>query len=657
MDRLKYFLLVWLVAVLPAMLAGCKSDDDDPDQPTSTFDVDFELPASIVAPRNDDYVFAVKNQKAPLVTDQFLLENASGLSYEATITKASAETFSVSFPKSLKDGNYRVYIKRGDRKKGFGTTSIRFVDRIITPAEGSTVYGFIGTPDGKGVKDVLVSDGYEIVKTDADGVYQMKSKKELGYVFFTLPANYEAQADGVFPRIYETTKLGESAPERIDFTITPVTGQENFKILFLGDMHLANRTNDLNQFDELTKDITNYRASHGSEKVYGITLGDMTWDIYWYTKKYGFNEYRATINEKVKNMQIFHVIGNHDNDYLATNNIAAKMMYRTTISPNYYSFNIGQVHFVVLDDIDCSTYDGTTSRNYVEQVVNEQITWLANDLKYVDKSTPVIVMMHAPLYYPSTATKFKLELKNGNELLSALDGYKVHFVTGHTHKNYNVLPSDAVTNGKDVYEHNVAAVCGDWWWSGQLSPGYLMAPDGSPAGYAIWDFQGKTPSYIYKGTQMNENVQFRSYDLNNVSFSFADVPNLSSTATVARLSFQRYISAYPGKKNNEVLINVWAANNNWDVTVKTESGKNLTVSQVMAYDPLHIAAMSVKRFNDSSITSAPNFITQQFNHFYKVTAPDADTDLVITVKDEFGHTWIENMARPKAFSVESYKFR
>jgi len=40
-----------------------------------------------------------------------------------------------------------------------------------------------------------------------------------------------------------------------------------------------------------------------------------------------------------------------------------------------------------------------------------------------------------------------------------------------------------------------------------------------------------------------------------------------------------------------------------------------------------------------------------------VKADDADTDLVITVKDEFGHTWTEEMQRPKAFSTDAYKLR
>jgi hypothetical protein len=108
---------------------------------------------------------------------------------------------------------------------------------------------------------------------------------------------------------------------------------------------------------------------------------------------------------------------------------------------------------------------------------------------------------------------------------------------------------------------------------------------------------------------------------------------------------------------NEVLINVWNWSPRWTVTVTTAGGTNLPVTMTSAYDPLHIAALTVKRFNSSSITSTPSFVTESSHHFFKVTAPDADTDLVITVKDEFGNTWTENMARPKAFSTDAYKLK
>ena len=121
--------------------------------------------------------------------------------------------------------------------------------------------------------------------------------------------------------------------------------------------------------------------------------------------------------------------------------------------------------------------------------------------------------------------------------------------------------------------------------------------------------------------------------------------------------YQQYVDAYPVNSDNEVLINIWNWNPRWTLTVTDEKGNNLTPTAVWAYDPLHIAALSVKRFNLASLSSTPNFITEKFPHFFKVKADDADTDLTITVKDEFGHTWTEEMQRPKEFTTDAYKLK
>ncbi|MCM1348897.1 MAG: calcineurin-like phosphoesterase family protein [Firmicutes bacterium] len=661
MNRIKIFMLAWLAATLPVSFVAC-SDDDEPNGVTNTtgaFDVDFNLPASVVMPRNGSYTFTVNNEKSPLTSDFFYLQNGSGVSYECTIEAATPQNFTIKVPSNLTNGSYRVYMRRGDHRKDFGQTSIQIVDHIVEPAEGSTIYGLISTPDGKGVANIPVSDGFDIVLTDSEGIYQLKSKKELGYVFYTLPSNYEASANGILPRIYETTKLGENDAERIDFQVNPVNGQEKYKILFLGDMHLADRTGDLAQFAEFTADINKYKATHSSEKIYAITLGDMTWDIYWYSRKYGLDEYVKTMNDQVKNLQVFHTIGNHDNDYKATSNFEAKAKYRSTISPNYYSFNIGGVHYVVLDDIDCSKYDGTESRNYSKIVPQEQLEWLSRDLAFVDKSTPLIIMMHAQVFKPNAngTPRIDQDANNAQRMFRILSGRRVHFVTGHTHVSYTFNPSDlaSLIGGENYYEHNTAAVCSSWWWSGHLTPGCHISLDGAPGGYAIWDINGSNIEWVYKATNADETYQLRSYDLNNVSFSLNDVPNMPSNLSAsAKAKYLQYCNAYPANKNNEVLLNIWNWNSKWTITVTTETGRNLAVERVTTFDPLHIAALSVKRFNSASITSAPNFITETLHHFFKVKAPDADTDLNITVKDEFGNTWTEKMERPKAFSTDAY---
>lgn len=633
------------------------SKDEATEVASDSFGVSFDCPSLIEVSKGGEYTFQVEGGEEPQASDVLVLESTDGISYTCTLVSVSENSFTVKISEGCESGTYRVFIKRGDRKKQIGSTYINIVEGMdFTPDAGTTVYGVVSTADGP-VSGVVVSDGVEVTVTNEQGIYQLQSDKEWGYVFISVPAGYEVPAEGVLPQFYKMMKGDASTAERVDFSLTAVDGQDDYKVLVLGDMHLANRTGDLKQFMEFTSDLNAYRALHQQEKMYAIALGDMTWDLYWYSNSYALPEYLNTINSQVKGLQIFHTIGNHDYDYKATNDRDAESRFIDYIAPTYYSFNLGKVHYVVLDDIDCSNYDGTTSRDYEKRVSAGQLSWLAKDLSHVDKSVPLVVVMHAQVFYPSQTDGFKVDhdVLNTTQLLNVLDGYKVHFITGHTHMNYNVTPDDAVTGGREVYEHNTGAICGSWWWSGYLTPGVHLSPDGTPGGYAIWSVNGTDMEWMYKATGWTEDYQFRSYDLNNVHFSLADVPQMPAGVPASvKKEYMKYVDAYPENQDNEVLINIWNWNPRWTLKVTDENGNTLTPEEVWAYDPLHVAAMSVKRFNSSTLTSTPSFITEKFPHFFKVKAADADVDLTITVCDEFGHQWTENMQRPKAFSTDAY---
>lgn len=648
--------LVWFVLVAGLPLMAC-SKDEATEVASDSFGVSFDCPSLIEVSKGGEYTFQMEGGEEPQASDVLVLESTDGISYTCTLVSVSENSFTVKISEGCESGTYRVFIKRGDRKKQIGSTYINIVEGMdFTPDAGTTVYGVVSTADGP-VPGVVVSDGVEVTVTNEQGIYQLQSDKEWGYVFISVPAGYEVPAEGMLPQFYKMMKGDASTAERVDFSLTAVDGQDDYKVLVLGDMHLANRTGDLKQFMEFTSDLNAYRALHQQEKMYAIALGDMTWDLYWYSNSYALPEYLNTINSQVKGLQIFHTIGNHDYDYKATNDRDAESRFIDYIAPTYYSFNLGKVHYVVLDDIDCSNYDGTTSRDYEKRVSAGQLSWLAKDLSHVDKSVPLVVVMHAQVFYPSQTDGFKVDhdVLNTTQLLNVLDGYKVHFITGHTHMNYNVTPDDAVTGGREVYEHNTGAICGSWWWSGYLTPGVHLSPDGTPGGYAIWSVNGTDMEWMYKATGWTEDYQFRSYDLNNVHFSLADVPQMPAGVPASvKKEYMKYVDAYPGNQDNEVLINIWNWNPRWTLKVTDENGNTLTPEEVWAYDPLHVAAMSVKRFNSSTLTSTPSFITEKFPHFFKVKAADADVDLTITVCDEFGHQWTENMQRPKAFSTDAY---
>lgn len=653
-NVLKYLLLA-LIAV--SQLFACGGSDDEK-TPADNFDVQFTVPGSVDVTEGGECTFAVSGGgKSPLTTDTFILESDAGISYVCPIVNTSSDSFTVRLADGCETGYYKVFVKRDARKKSFGRIYINIVEDIdFKPDAGTTVYGIVSSA-GVGVENVVVSDGAEVTVTNEKGIYQLKSAKKWGYVFISVPSGYEVPSVGVLPQFHRALKNSADVVERADFKLEKVDGQDSYKIFMLGDMHLANQTGDLGQFAQFTSDLTDYMTRHKGEKMYALTLGDMTWDLYWYSNSYYFPQYLNTVNSQIKNLQIFHTMGNHDNDFQTRSDYDAAVKYVDQICPTYYSFNIGKVHYVVMDDIDCSSYDGTESRNYVKSLSAEQLDWLAKDLSHVAKTTPVVVAMHAQVFYPTTSG-FKIDHDQVNtlRLFDILDGYTVRFVTGHTHKLFNVTPDAPIVDGHNFREYNSGSVCASWWWSGNLTPGIHIGTDGTPGGYGIWDVTGTDFQCLYKSTGWPEEYQFRSYDLNNVHFSMADVPLMPSDISASvKNAYMQYVNAYPQNNDNEVLINIWNWNSDWTLSVVDENRKTLPYTEVWAYDPLHIAALSVKRFNNAGLKLTPSFITDKFTHFFKVKAGDADTDLVITVKDEFGNEWTENMQRPKAFSTDAYR--
>lgn len=658
-ETLKRILVVFLTTLSMVVFSGCDGTKETPDNPDGTpINVSgIILENSVSAKKGGDVTLKVVGSHGPETGDVIVLMNTAE-SFDNQIKSIDKGSFTFTLDPKVTTGRYEMLVRRNSRTKIVGHINIDIIFDVvdIEPTGGNNVYGVVHC-DGEGLADVVVSDGVEVVKTDKDGVYQFKSAKKWGYVFISIPKGYEVGSEGVLPQFHATLTEKADKAERHDFNLVKVN-QEKYRVYFLGDMHLADRTNDLNQFDNCMKEVK-ADIMDDDVKSYVITLGDMTWDLYWYSRKYYFPQYLNSVNYYFKNatkqVQFFHTIGNHDHDMCKDGDFNTVVEYVKDIAPTYYSFNIGDVHYIVLDDILCTNVGGAASakpeRSYKSEVTDEQLKWLAKDLSFVSKTTPVIVTSHAPVYAKETVknvnTVTTYYLNNSATLVSKFKGYKVDFVTGHTHVLYNVDKSS-----EGIYEHNAGAVCASWWWSGYLTPGIHICTDGAPGGYSVWDITGKDKKWRYKGTGRDENEQFRSYDLNNVWFTVEkDAPNVPAAL---KSDFEKYTDAYPKNSKNEVLINIWNWNPKWQIEIK-ENGKTLTSTRVKGYDPLHIAALTAKRFNNSAIKEVPAFTTTVNYHMFKVKASSPTSTIDIKVTDEFGHVYTETMERPKTFSTEAYK--
>lgn len=642
MKRVFGYITALCMAVCVLMAASCEKNGDTPE----TFDVQFEVPENVSV----DYgakslTFRVLFGKSPLKTDVLVLGDPTGSLYNCPITSVSSSAFTVTLHDGAVSGTYNVYIQRGSSKKRMGSMNLEIKYSSQTSGEielkaGNNVYGVISCND-KGIKDVVVSDGYVVVNTDENGVYQFKSQKRHRYVFISLPSGYDAVNEGVLPRIHQQLTKGVNEAERVDFVLKESADQTNHIMLFFGDIHLANRTNDRSQFKKFTDDVSDFMAANAGKKIYATTLGDMTWELYWESNKYGYEEYLADANA-IKGLTFFHTIGNHDHDMMFAGDFDTVTKYKKIVAPTYYSYNIGKVHYVVLDDIECkNTGAGDSgSRNYVDNVVNEQLEWLEKDLAYVPHTTPVVVSGHAPFYNDSNNGS----LNNISALEAILSRYDdVHIFTGHTHKMYNV---DKLST-KNIFEHNAGAVCATWWWTGKYTPGIHVAQDGAPGGYSIVNVEGEDFKWQFKGTGRDVNHQFRTYDRNCIKMTAADfVPSGKSASD--KTKFEEAAGEW-AKSNTEnyIYINVWNYDPEWTIEVK-EGDKSLPVEGVSAKDPLHLIA-----YNGMNPTGG--FGTSVTRHMFRVKATSATSTLEIKVTDRFDNVYTESMTRPKAFSLDAYK--
>ncbi|MGD9929458.1 MAG: calcineurin-like phosphoesterase C-terminal domain-containing protein [Mangrovibacterium sp.] len=520
---------------------------------------------------------------------------------------------------------------------------------MLPDKEGMTVKGVVSC-EGIGVPGVVVSDGYEVTTTDSEGRYYLPSLKKTGYVFISIPGNYEVATIGNAPQFFKRLNIA-GAVEQKDFSLVKANNEKHV-VIPMADWHLANRNNDLEQFlgnvlPDVNATIDAYSAD--GAKVYALTLGDLTWDLYWYDNNFGLKEYITYMNKL--NCPVFNLIGNHDNDPYFANNWQAESTYRNLIGPTYYSFNLGKIHYVVLDSVEylnTGASPGTIGeRNYRDVIVADQLEWLKKDLATItDKSTPIVVAMHTPLYSnPSIDVNGKqtnkLALNNGSVLIDCLEEFSnVHVLSGHTHNNYSVEEKEG------LIEHNTAAICATWWWTGKNGyAGNHICRDGSPGGYGVWEINGTQQQWYYKSIGYDKNYQFRSYDLNAVHITATKfAPNASDSILAG------YAGPYAHQNlNNEVLINVWGFDNKWKIEVR-ENGQFLDVIRVKAHDPLHIISYEALRLN-AGATPTSSFVTSETAHLFKVKASAPDSTLEIKVTDRFGRIYTETMERPKAFSL------
>ena len=570
--------------------------------------------------------------------------------------EAAADKAVVTIPQGLPDGTYAAVVRRAEQEQRLGQLSVRirnvYVQEELPDIAGMNVKGVVRDKNGNPLSGVAVSDGVEIVTTDEEGRYYFYSDKSLGRVFISLPSGYMPETVMNIPQISRRFMATNLSVEQFDFTLRLVDN-DRCVLIASTDYHLARRNNDLEQFRDFVNDVNRFILTE-QRPVYVLTMGDLTWDEYWYKNYFTLGDFITEMKDL--NTVAFHCIGNHDHDPYYTEDLAATRQWRDLVMPAYYSFNIGKSHFVCLDDIVYVNNGGAVGtigdKSYHNYVSEDQIAWLKKDLALVeDKAAPLFIMMHAPLAYPNASFgNTYYDEARARELLACFEGFsEVHVLTGHSHDNRNCQLTDA------VMDHNTGAVCACWWWSDVYS-GRHICKDGTPGGYAVYELEDRDLTWYYKGTGISRDVQFRTYDMNKLWLdpeTYLDDRTITVDGTPVTIrdwfSQQAYGRSFNRlRSDNCVYINCWNWDPEWKIEVVEEGRGSLAVKRLWEYDPLHLITYVIPRLNKGS---RPSFTANKMGHLFSVQASDPSSTLHITVTDRFGRVYTETMKRPKNFNV------
>lgn len=507
--------------------------------------------------------------------------------------------------------------------------------------------------EGNPVPGVVVSDGHLLTRTDESGNWQLASNKKEGLVYISIPSGYTVDAGyGAIPEFWRATRHSASTLERIDFQLQHQENQENHRVYLLGDMHGMYKNNAPAQFDWFASNLNAQVAKTTIPQV-GIQLGDNTWDYIWYDSATPFRMSDYLEWSKDFEIPVFNCMGNHDGDMYLTDDWQYGRDFREHFGPTYYSFNMGKVHYVVLDNvITHNDGSGMSGRHYNFGHSADQLAWLKADLSFVPATTPVVVFYHIPmLNRRGTAANSSSGDMNLADFIAPFSSFSdVRYYAAHTH---NLYSASATVSGKKVTEQNVHAVCADFWISGGEDSRLLIGRDGTPAGFRVLDVNGTSFKDVFHPTG-RENYLFRAYDRNNIYLTADEfVPEAGPNHKAA---WQNILGEFASRSSaNYVYIYTWDWKDDWQLSV-TENGNRLSATVISATDPIYMISRTViNRCNkpDSgsySLDMAPMEVTKVF----RVKASSANSTLIIRMTDSYGNSRTEVMKRPKDFSLAVY---
>lgn len=429
---------------------------------------------------------------------------------------------------------------------------------------------------GKGIANVVISDGYSVVATNEKGAYELELHPEATAVFISTPSGYAFQQEKGIARHYQQSGT-IAGSKSVDFDLVRLDKDDNeHQFIIWADPQVKNASDVEKMMNHSVPDVQKVVAAAGAGTLlHGITVGDIVWDNHAL-----FGEYDKAVAQM--GIPFFQCLGNHDMDYNKGGDEASDDTFQQLYGPTYYSFNRGQAHYVVMDNVRYLGKD----RDYDGFFQQNQLDWLQKDLSFVPKDKLIVLCVHIPVHKGT---------KNNDALYSVLDGRNVHIMSGHTHYNVNAIKDT-------IYEHNHGAVCGAWWTGS-------ICEDGTPNGYGIYKVKGTDISWHYQATGQPASYQMKLFT-NEYS---------------------------PSQK--QLIVNVWNHDEAWKTEYRVDGVSKGALEQLEGFDPNAYAAMLGPDLPKSRGFAEP----KKTKHLFHALIPATAKEVTVVATDRFGRQYTETI--------------
>ena len=367
-----------------------------------------------------------------------------------------------------------------------------------------------------GIPGVLVSNGRDVVLTDADGGYALPVYDDMT-VFVTEPAAYDVPVnDDMVPQFFYHHKPAGTPialrygglaptgplPAAINFPMVRGHYAEDFSCVMMGDTQPYSNTEVGYVRDSIVADLLD-RDLSDAECI--VMLGDVMGDDLTLLPR--FMDIFSVLG-----LPQYYIHGNHDYDFDATSDADSADSWRNLYGPAYFSFEIGEVFFFVIDNVvfPCGEADdGPGGRDvcvdpdritYNGRITDTQMAWIENTLAHVPEDKLIVLMNHIPLVSFIDSNTGRHQTDNLAELIELVHGRPVLSLSGHTHTYEHLAAGEWYQGWEDMvgitrlpFDHIVAGAPSGNWWQGDFSfDGIPMAfaRGGTPPGHLVVDFSG-----------------------------------------------------------------------------------------------------------------------------------------------------------------------